>query len=102
MSMKNRNIWAAKDKELVILILGREGGKTTARIIDSLLEKPYNKNQLTNILHLDYNTITYHTDLLCKHGYATKEKFENSYYYHPSNKLFNHIDDYILIKEVLK
>jgi predicted transcriptional regulator len=102
MTEKNLLIWEIKDRELLNLIAGRPGGKTTSRIIDKILEQPYNKNQLTNILNLDYNTISYHLEILCNHNYATEEKFEQRYYYHPSNKLFNSMEDYNLIKEILK
>lgn len=102
MKMKKINIWEISDKELLNLILGRDGGKTTARIIDTILIKPFNKNQLTNILKLDYSTISYHLAILCNHEYVTEVKFDEVFYYHPSKKLFNNMEEYNIIKEFLK
>lgn len=90
-----------KDKDLINMLVGRTGGKTTMRILDKIIQKPYNKHQLSRILKLDYNTISYHIDILCKYNYATEEKFESNYFYSPSNKLFNNIEEYNLIKEFL-
>lgn len=90
------------NKELLFLIKVRDGGETTARIIDSILERPYNKNQLSKKLKLDYKTITYHIGIISKYNYITKEKFEKSYYYTPSKKLLKHLNEYNLIKESIK
>ena len=90
-----------EDKDLMNMIVARNGGKTTVRILDKLLERPYNKNQLSEMLKLDYNTITYHIKIICKYEYAIEEKFESNYYYHPTTKLYNNIEEYNLIKEFL-
>ena len=45
-TLENWNLWNIQDKELVSLILGRSGGITTSRIIDLILQKPLNKNQI--------------------------------------------------------
>ena len=89
-------------KELLTLIVGRKGGETTAKIIDKILSEPCNKNQLAKALKLDYNTITYHTNILCHHDYIQKLKLENINYYHPSNKLIENLDEYCRIREYLK
>ena len=45
--MEDNNDKSVKEnRELMNLILGRKGGETTIRIIDQLLERPYNINQL--------------------------------------------------------
>ena len=90
------------DKELLNLIVGRDGGKTTIRIIDKILTKPYNKNQLAKALKLDYNTITHHINIMTNHEYILKLKFENTFYYHPSDKLIKSLDEYNLIRKYLK
>jgi predicted transcriptional regulator len=95
------DIWQIKDKELLNLIIGREGGRTTVRIIDQLLKKPQNKNQLANKLNLDYNTITHHMKIMHNHKYVTKEKFDKSYFYRPSKKFFKSIDEYKVIRRHL-
>ena len=98
----NRSIWEINDKELLNLIVGRDGGKTTIKIIDKILTKPYNKNQLAKALKVDYNTITHHINIMTNHEYILKLKFENTFYYHPSDKLIKSLDEYNLIRKYLK
>lgn len=104
MKTKNRQIklWQIKNKELINLIVGRKGGKTTTKIIDKILIKPYNINQLSKTLNLDYKTITYHIEIIYEHKYVEKEEFKNCTLYYPSNKLFNCLDEYNVIKEFIK
>ena len=94
-------IWDMNDKELLNLIIGRDGGLTTIRIIDKILYKPYNKNQLANLLDLDYNTISHHIKIIKNHDYISDEQFDNIHYYHPTEKLFKSLDEYKFIKEYL-
>lgn len=96
------NLWKVKNTELLALLVGRRGGRTTIRIIDSLLNKPQNRNQLATSLNLDYNTITYHITLMCNHKYITAKKLNRSKYYNMSEKFYKYIDEYKLIKECLK
>ena len=106
--MTNRNeitlnkLWEIKDKELLNLIIGREGGETTTLIIDKILAEPYNKNQLSNTLKLDYNTITHHHKIMKNHDYVMEIKFENIKFYHPSDKLIKSLKEYYIIKEHMK
>ncbi len=93
------NVWEINDKELLNLILGRSGGKTTIQIIDLILTGPHNKNQIANALHLDYKTVSYHIHLFQHHNYITEIKCENIYFYHPSKKLFSSIEEYKLLRE---
>ena len=50
------------------LIAGTRGGLNRARIIEALHERPYNANQLSDVLEIDYRTIRHHLDLLRKNG----------------------------------
>ncbi len=50
------------------LIAGTRGGLNRARIIEALHERPYNANQLSEALEIDYRTIRHHLDLLRKNG----------------------------------
>ena len=49
------------------LIAGSRGGINRARIIHLLHLRPYNANQMTQMLNLDYKTIRHHLDVLKKH-----------------------------------
>lgn len=94
-------IWDIKDKELINLIIGRDGGKTTTIILDEIILKPRNKNQLAKKLKLDYNTITHHIKIMQNHEYIVEEPFDNVIYYHPSDKLFKSLEEYKFIKKYL-
>lgn len=98
----SKKIYEINNRELSNLLIGRKGGKTTILIIDKLLSKPYNANELSKLLNLDYKTITHHINIIHEHKYVEKEKLENCYLYYPSNKLFNCLDEYNLIKKFLE
>jgi DNA-binding transcriptional ArsR family regulator len=55
------------------LIAGTRGGVTRAKIINLLIERPYNANQLSEELNMDYKTIRHHLDVLNKNGVITME-----------------------------
>lgn len=93
------NLLDIKDKELLNFLVGREGGKTSILILDLILQKPYNKNQLARQLGLDYNTISYHIKIMCDHNYITAEKFEKRVFYYPTEKFNNVHEEYTLLKE---
>ncbi len=63
---------AAVRQLLWYLIAGTRGGMNRARIIEALHERPYNANQLSETLGLDYRTIRHHLDLLQKNGLITR------------------------------
>jgi DNA-binding transcriptional ArsR family regulator len=46
------------------LIAGTRGGVNRAKIINFLNERPYNTNQLSKLLNLDYKTISHHLKVL--------------------------------------
>jgi len=46
------------------ILAGTKGGRTRARIIINLKERPMNANQLADLMKLDYKTIRYHLNLL--------------------------------------
>lgn len=59
------------------IIGGTRGGKTRARIINQLDDRPFNPNQLSENLKLDYKTVTYHLSKLEDNGIV--ESGEESY-----------------------
>lgn len=91
-----------EDKELLNILIGETGGKTRMRILDAILIMPRNANQLSKQLKLDYKTITYHLNIICKHKYATKETFGKITFYYPSDKLIKKLDEYNEIKGRIK
>lgn len=48
------------------LLAGTKGGKTRAKILSALHNRPYNANQLAIFLDLDYSTIRHHLNVLLK------------------------------------
>lgn len=50
------------------LVAGSAGGYNRAKIIHLLRERPYNANQLTEALGLDYKTVRHHIDVLEKNN----------------------------------
>jgi len=64
------------------LIAGMKGGINRARIIKALHERPYNANQLSEELNLDYKTIRHHIKVLEQNNLikSTGEKYGKMYF----------------------
>jgi DNA-binding transcriptional ArsR family regulator len=58
----------AVERLLWWLVAGSVGGINRGRIISILKERPYNANQLTERLGLDYKTVRHHLQMLEKNG----------------------------------
>lgn len=89
------------NNELTKLLLGRKGGRTTIKIIDHILVHPYNMNQLSELLKLDYNTVKYHMNLILKLNLVESDGREYGSLFFPSKKLINNLNEYEQIKKYL-
>ena len=59
------------ERALYWLLAGTMGGVNRVRIIQELIKKPQNTNQLSKTLELDFKTIQYHLKVLEKNGLVT-------------------------------
>ena len=74
--MDSEDIWNAcqlyyMERVLWWLIAGTKGGVNRARMINTLRDRPYNANQLSEVLELDYKTIRHHLKVLSENGVVT-------------------------------
>lgn len=97
-----KEILRIDNKELINLLLSRDGGKTTLKILDIILEKPSNANQISNKLDLDYNTITYHMKIAQELEFVERKPIGKTYIFHPSDKLIKCIGEYNIIKSIIE
>ncbi len=79
------------------LIAGMKGGINRARIIKSLYERPYNANQLSEELNLDYKTVRHHIKILEQNNVikSSGEKYGKMYFL--SNEME---ENYDVFKEI--
>lgn len=61
--------------------------KTSAKIVDLLLVRPYNGSQIAKIIDMDYNTIEYHLEILCKSKLVMCESDSYGSLYYPTDLL---------------
>jgi predicted transcriptional regulator len=82
------------------LIAGSRGGANRARIIKALYDRPYNVNQLSEELDLDYKTIKHHIKVLEDHNIIINSSGEKKYgaMYFLSNRME---EKYPLFQEIL-
>jgi len=74
------------------LIGGTKGGENRARIINELRDRPFNPNQLSDNLDLDYKTVTYHLRKLEENGLVSSGEEGYGKMYEISDSLEDQID----------
>ncbi|HZX20097.1 MAG TPA: winged helix-turn-helix domain-containing protein [archaeon] len=71
-------------RSVLYLIGATKGGMMRVRIMRLLFEKPYNSNQLAELLDVDYKTIRHHIDVLLKNNWITKSEQRYGEMYFPA------------------
>lgn len=89
------------NKTLERILLQKKGGKTTARMIELLLVRPYNSNQIAKNLDISYNTAYYHFQLMLKLGLVEKEETKYGTYYIANDNLINAKEQFEKIKKLI-
>lgn len=81
------------------LIAGTRGGVNRARIIKFLKERPYNVNQLAEMIGVDYKTIRYHIDVLEENKIVTSAGEKYGALYFLSDKMEENYEYFLEIWE---
>ena len=84
------------------LFAGSKGGDNRIRIIDLLRERPYNINQLAEILGLDYKAIRHHIMVLEKSNLVSKMGQKYGVLYFISNYLEANIESFKEIRSKIQ
>lgn len=87
---------------LWFLFAGSRGGDNRMKIIDLLKERPYNINQLSESLNLDYKSIQHHISVLQKNNVITKAGEKYGVLYFISNYFEANIEAFKEIKSKIK
>ncbi|HYT42150.1 MAG TPA: winged helix-turn-helix domain-containing protein [Methylomirabilota bacterium] len=87
---------------LWFLFAGSRGGDNRMKIIDLLKERPYNINQLSESLKLDYKAIQHHISVLQKNNVITKMGEKYGVLYFISNYLEANIEAFYEIKSKIR
>jgi predicted transcriptional regulator len=74
------------------ILIASSGGLNRARILKEIIKKPYNANELSKTLKLDYKTTRHHLDILQKNRLIISSNEEYNKVYFPSDMLENNIE----------
>ncbi len=96
---ENSKHYTEMNSPLKILLLKNKGGKTCAKIIEKIIDRPYNINQLANELNIYYNTVYYHVQIMVDNKLIEKKNNEYGSLYEATAKLLNEIDTFNEIKK---
>jgi len=84
------------------LFAGSKGGDNRIRIIDLLSKRPYNINQLAEVLGLDYKAIRHHIIVLEKNNLVSKMGQKYGVLYFVSNYLEANIESFNEIRSKMQ
>jgi len=84
------------------LFAGSKGGDNRIRIIDLLSKRPYNINQLAEVLGLDYKAIQHHIIVLEKNNLVSKIGQKYGVLYFISNYLEANIESFNEIRSKIQ
>jgi DNA-binding transcriptional ArsR family regulator len=84
------------------LFAGSKGGDNRIRIIDLLSKRPYNINQLAEVLGLDYKAIRHHIMVLEKNNLVSKMGQKYGVLYFVSNYLEANIESFNEIRSKIQ
>jgi DNA-binding transcriptional ArsR family regulator len=84
------------------IFAGSKGGDNRIKIIDLLKERPYNINQLAEVLGLDYKAVQHHITVLEKNNLVGKMGEKYGILYFISNYLEVNIEAFNEIKSKIK
>jgi DNA-binding transcriptional ArsR family regulator len=84
------------------LFAGSKGGDNRIRIIDLLSKRPYNINQLAEVLGLDYKAIRHHIMILEKNNLVSKMGQKYAVLYFISNYLEANIESFNEIRSKIQ
>jgi DNA-binding transcriptional ArsR family regulator len=84
------------------LFAGSKGGHNRIKIIDLLKERPYNINQLAEVLGLDYKAVQHHITVLEKNNLVGKMGEKYGILYFISNYLEVNIEAFNEVKSKIK
>ena len=87
-------------KMLWFLFAGSRGGKKRIELVSLLANSPFNANQLTKELRLDYKAVQHHLNVLEKNNMITKggKRYGAKYFISPLLEICMVAFDEILIK----
>jgi len=86
---------------LWFLFVGSRGGENRIKIISLLKERPYNINQLAEVLGVDYKAIQHHIGVLEKNNMVTRAGEKYGVLYFISNYLEVNMEAFNEVKEAI-
>lgn len=86
---------------LKIILLERKGGVTSARIIESILVRPYNPNQIADLLDISYNTAIYHLKIMLDYNLIEKKTDKYGSCYEATENLINEIESFYKLRDLI-